>query len=135
MTRKQYLEKTGADPERLIDMVIGEGGGILPQKISFQGYLAHVKDEGILFVNDKLGVETEIPYSAFTQAEFGVGSAQLWLQCVVQGRPFVFCMPRRQWKSPAAKLLMEKIGERVELLGMKEYRGYTGKLFLFYLFK
>jgi len=30
---------------------------------------------------------------------------------------------------------MEKISEHTELLGMKEYERYTGKLFFIYMFK
>ena len=135
LTFKGYCEANGLDENRVIDLVIGNGGGILPQKISMQGYFAEIRDTSIIFVNDKLKVKKEIPFASFQSAEFGIGSGQLWLQCVVDGRPFVFCMTRKKWKSPAAKLLMEKIGEVTELLSMKEYNGYTGKLFLLYMFK
>ncbi len=116
-------------------MIIGEGGGILPQKVGMQGYIAEITETSVICTNDKLKVRKEIPFASFTSAEFGIGSAQLWLQCVVDGAPFVFCSPRRDWKSPAGKLLLEKIGEHTEIQGWKEYDGYTGKLFLLYMWK
>lgn len=132
---KNYCEAHGVDENKVFNIVVGEGGGILPQKISMQGYIAQITDTGVICFNDKLKVKKEIPFSSFTSAEFGIGSAQLWLQCVVDGAPFVFCSPRREWKSPAGKLLLEKIGEHVEIKGWKEYNGYTGKLFFIYLWK
>lgn len=130
-----FCEKHGIDPARTLELVVGEGGGVLPQKISFQGYFGHLTDSSIVFMNDVLGVCHEIPFSSFTEAEFGVGSAQLWLQCVADGRPLVFCMRRKHWKSPLAKELLKRIGEHTEVLGWKEYDGYTGKKFLLYVFK
>ena len=74
-------------------------------------------------------------WECFKAAEFGCGSGQLWLQCIVDGEAFIFCSTRKNWKSPAAKLLLKKIGEHVKIQGMKEYDGYTGSKFLFYMFK
>lgn len=132
---KAYCEKNGLDENKTFNMVVGEGGGILPQKISMQGYIAEITDTSVICSNDKLNVRREIPFSSFTSAEFGIGSAQLWLQCTVDGVPFVFCCPRRDWKAPAGKLLLEKIGAHTEIKGWKEYNGYTGKLFFIYLWK
>ena len=67
------------------------------------------------------------------KAEFGIGSAQLWLQCIVDGEEFIFCMPRRQWKAPVGKLLMEKISQYTKIVDMDAYRKATGKLALLYL--
>ena len=117
-------------------MVLGEGGGILPTVSAFTGYMAEIKDDCLVCTNDKLGVsQKEIPFSSFQKAEFGIGSGNLWLQCTVDGKPFVFCTSRKSWKSPAAKLLLEKIGEKTEILDMKEYDRFTGKLFFIYMFK
>lgn len=135
VTFKQFCEENKLTPERTLQVVIGQGGGILPQKISMQGYFAAIGEDSITFVNDVLGVKKEVPFHLFTSAEFGIGSAQLWLQCVVDGKPFVFCMRRTHWKSDAGKLLLEKIGAHTEILGMKEYNGYTGKLFFLYMWK
>jgi len=135
MSLKKYCEEHGMNPDRAFDMVVGESSGMLPQKIGFQGFFAEITDTSIICNNDKLGVRKEIPFSSFSAAEFGIGNAQLWLQCIVDGKPFIFCMPRKRWKSPAAKLLLEKIGEQTEILGMKEYNGYTGKMFFLYVWK
>ena len=134
-TLKGYCEKNGLDINKTFDMVLGEGGGILPQKTGLQGYITEITDTSIICINDKLGVKKEIPFTSFTRAEFGIANAQLWLQCVVDERPFVFCTTRRNWKAPSAKLLLDKIGEQTEILGMKEYNGYTGKKFFLYMWK
>lgn len=135
LTLKKYCEKNGLDINKMFDMVLGEGGGILPQTTGMQGYIVEITDTSIICTNDKLGVKKEIPFTSFSRAEFGIGSAQLWLQCIVDGRPFVFCTTRSNWKAPSAKLLLDKIGEQTEILGMKEYNGYTGKLFFLYIWK
>ena len=44
-------------------------------------------------------------------------------------------MPRKSWKSPAAKLLLEKIGEHTEILGMDDYNKIMGKFFWYYMIK
>ena len=134
-TLKKYCEKHGLNEATTFNMIVGNGGGILPQKIGMQGYIAEITDTSVICSNDKLKVRKEIPFSSFTSAEFGIGSGQLWLQCIVDGSPFVFCSPRRDWKDVSGKLLLEKIGEHTEIQGWKEYNGYTGKLFLIYFFK
>ena len=135
LTVKSFCEKTGADINKVFELVVGMGGGVLPQKRGYTGYFAEITDTSIICTNDKLGVKKEIPFSSFEAAEFGIGSGLLWLQCVVDGNPFVFTSPRRNWKKPSGKLLMEKISEQTEILGMKEYKQYTGKLFFIYMFK
>ena len=136
MTKKQYCEQNNVEIDRVFDMVFGEGGGILPTASAFTGYIAEIKEDCLVCTNDKLGVfNKEIPFSSFQRAEFGIGSGNLWLQCVVDGKPFVFCSPRKCWKSDAGKLLIEKIGEKTEVLSMKEYKQFTGKLFFIYMFK
>lgn len=134
-TLTTFCEKHNVNPENAMEIVVGRGGDILPQKTGFQGYFAELTDTSIIFVNDVLQVKKEVPFTSFKSAEFGIGSAQLWLQCIVDGSPFVFCMRRKHWKSEQAKRLLQKIGEVTEVLGMKEYNGYTGKLFIFYLWK
>ncbi len=118
-----------------VEFVVGQGGGILPQKVGMQGYIAYIGETSIVCENDKLQVKKELPYELFTSAEFGCGSGNLWLQCTFDGKPFTFCMRRKHWKSPAAKLLIQKIGEHTDIKDMKEYDGYTGKKFLLYMFK
>lgn len=135
MSLKKYCEENNLDINKVFNLVLGAGGDILPGK-GFAGYFAEIRDDCMVCTNDKLNVfNKEIPFSSFQRADFGIGSGQLWLQCVVDGSEFVFCSPRRSWKSPAAKLLLEKIGEKTEITGWKEYKGYTGKLFLLYFLK
>ena len=136
MTIKKYCEENNLNPDRVFDMVFGESGSLLPKARGFTGYIVEIKDDCLDFNNDKFGVShKEIPFTAFTHAEFGIGSGQLWLQCTVNGEFFAFCTPRKGWKSPAAKLLLEKIGEQTEILGMDEYKKIMGKFFWFYLIK
>jgi len=136
MTLKQYCEQNNLDQNKVFNMALARGGGILPTVTSFTGYITEIRDECLVCTNDKLNVfNKEIPFSSFQSAEFGIGSGQLWLQCIVDGNEFIFCSPRKSWKSPAAKLLLKKIGEKTEILSMKEYDKYTGKLFFIYMFK
>ena len=136
MTLKQYCEQNNLDQNKVFDMVLARGGGILPTVTAFTGYIAEIRDECLVCTNDKLKVfKKEIPFSSFQSAEFGIGSGQLWLQCIVDGNEFIFCSTRKSWKSPSAKLLLEKIGEKTEISSMKEYDKYTGKLFFIYMFK
>ena len=134
-TKKQFCEQNGIDPEKVLEFVVGHGGSILPQKVGFQGYFGELTDTSIIFTNDVLGVKKEVPFASFKQAEFGIGSAQLWLQCVVDDSPFVFCFRRKHWKSDLVKKLLEKIGEHTEIGGWKEYNGFTGKKFILYVWK
>ncbi len=134
VTYKGYCKQNGLDPEKVFQMVFGETGGILPKgKGGFFGYMAEITDTSIICVNDQFGVKKEIPFSSFSEACFGIGSGNLWLQCVVDDCPFTFCSTRGMWKSPAGKLLLQKIGEYAQIEGMKEYKHFTGKLFLFYM--
>ena len=136
MTLKRYCEQNNLDQNRVFDMVLARGAGILPTVTAFTGYMTEIEDDRIVCTNDKLNVfKREIPFFSFQRAEFGIGSGQLWLQCIVDGKEFIFCSPRKSWKSPAAKLLLQKIGKQTEILSMKEYDQYTGKLFFIYMFK
>ena len=136
MTVKKYCEEKNLDPNKVFDMVLGESGSILPKALGFTGYIVEIKDDYLSCTNDKFNVfNKEIPFSSFQSAEFGIGSGQLWLQCVVDGESFVFCTTRKGWKSPAASLILEKIGEHTEILGMEEYNKIMGKFFWYYMIK
>ncbi len=135
MSLKDFIEANGLDESRVLSLVLGDGGRLLPCPKPFTGYNVNIGDEEVTFYNDKLNVKTKLPYSCFESAEFGIGSGNLWLQCIVNGSPLVFCMPRKTWKSDKAKLLMDKIGAVTELKDKKEYDQYTGKLFFIYMFK
>ncbi len=131
-----YIEKNSISPDRALRVVVGFGGEHLPQKIGMQGYFAELTDTGFLFTNDVLGVDKkEIPFSAFSHAEFGLGSGQLWLQCVVNGSNFVFCLPRRVYKSAAGQFMLDKLDEQLDgepLREDRDYKRYMGKLFWLY---
>ena len=136
MIAKKYCEENQLDPNKVFDMVLGESGSILPKARGFTGYVVEIKDNCLSCTNDKFNVfNKEIPFSSFQRAEFGIGSGQLWLQCVVNGESFVFCSTRKSWKSSAAKLILEKIGEHTEILGMDDYNKIMGKFFWYYLIK
>ena len=136
LTVKKYCEENNLDPNKVFDMVLGESGSILPKARGFTGYIVEIKDNCLSCTNDKFNVfNKEIPFTSFQHAEFGIGSAQLWLQCVVDGESFVFCTTRKGWKSPAAKLILEKIGEHTEILGMDDYNKIMGKFFWYYMIK
>ena len=136
MTLKKYCEENNLDPDKVFDMVLGESGSILPKARGYTGYIVEIKDDCLDCTNDKFDVyHKEIPFSSFTRAEFGIGSGQLWLQCIVDGEPFIFCSTRSNWKSPAAKLLLGKIEEKTEIAGKEEYDKYTGKFFWWYMIK
>ena len=67
---KKYCEKNGLDESKTFNIIVGNGGGILPQKVGMQGYVAQITDTSIICSNDKLKVKKEIPFSSFTSAEF-----------------------------------------------------------------
>ncbi len=131
---KEFCEKNGLDVNKTFNMVVGDGGDILPAK-GYTGYFTEITDNSIICTNEKLGVKKEILFSSFKSAEFGIGSGLLWLQCNIDGSFFAFSSPRKSWKSPSAKLLIEKISQHTEILSMKEYDNYTGKLFFIYMWK
>ncbi len=136
MSVKKYCAENGLDENKVFVLVLGEGGNILPCPIGFTAYMTEIKGDRLVCNNDKLGVKNkEIPFSSFQRAEFGIGSGNLWLQCVIDGERFDFCTPRKGWKSPAAKLLLEKISEKTEILDKKAYDQYTGKLFFIHMFR
>ena len=134
MTLKSYCEKNGLDEGKVTNLVFGACEGILPKARGFTGYIGEITDTSLICVNDHFEVKKEIPFASFGAAEFGIGSGNLWLQCLVDGKPFVFTMPRRDWKKPAAKLLLEKISEVTEVQGKKDYDRIMGKLFWLHLF-
>ena len=51
---------------KTFNMIVGQGGGILPQKVGMQGYIAEITDTAIICSNDKLKVKKEIPFTSFT---------------------------------------------------------------------
>ncbi len=131
---KTFLEQNHISAERGLKTIVGFGGEHLPQKIGMQGYFAEITDTGLLFTNDVLEIDKkEIPFSAFSKAEFGLKSGQLWLQCTVYGTDFVFCLPRSFYKGASGQLLLDKLDNQlggISLREDKDYKRYTGKLWI-----
>lgn len=131
---EKFCQDNGIDTSKAFNMIIGNGGSVLPGR-GFTGYFCEITDDSIICTNEKLEVKKEIPFSSFKEAEFGIGNGTLWLQCIVGSSQFVFNLSRKGWKSPTGKLLMDKISEHTELKDMKAYEQYTGKLFFIYMWK
>lgn len=132
MNFKEYIAQNNISPDRALSPVVGHGGAILPQATGFTGYFAELTDTGIIFTNDKLNVaKKEVLFSSFTRAEFGLGSAQLWLQCTVDGSDFVFCLTRSQYKSAAGQYLLDKLDAQLgeSLRDDPEYKKHMGAFF------
>ena len=77
----------------------------------------------------------EISYSEFKEAEFGIGSGNLWLQCKLQRGVLVFCSPRKSWKSEEAAKLIDAINKVCPIKDMKAYKQYIGPFFFIHMFK
>ena len=43
---KKYCEKNGLDENKTFNMIVGQGGGILPQKVGMQGYIEYSGNRG-----------------------------------------------------------------------------------------
>ncbi len=133
MKFSEYLESKKISKDKALEFVVGDGGGILPQKVGFQGYFCEIADDGLIFTNDVLGVENKkILFSSIHKAEFGLKSGQLWLQLDIDGAFFAFCLRRSHYKSVAGQLLLDKIDAQlgITLREDREYKRYTGKLWL-----
>ena len=94
-----------------------------------------INDEEMICKNVKTQEETSIKFSDFESAEFGIGSGNLWLQCVIGGKKLNFTAPRREWKSIVGKELIQRINVIIFVKGMNDYKHYTGPLFFIYMFK
>ncbi len=116
-------------------MVLGNENSYLPGALWSQ-YEVEVLDDKMVCTSKKDSTATfEIPYTEFKSAEFGIGNGNLWLQCMLEKGEFVFCSPRKSWKSESAKKLIEKINAVTPISDMKSYNHFTGKLFFIYMFK
>ncbi len=133
MKFSEFMESRGIGKDRALEFVVGDGGGILPQKVGFQGYFCELADDGLIFTNDVLGVyNKKILFSSIRQAEFGLKSGQLWLQMDIDGQFFAFCLRRSHYKSAAGQLLLDRLDARLgtALREDREYKRYTGKLWI-----
>ncbi len=133
---KEYCELHNTDADHVMTITLGDGGKYLPTpSFGFVGYFAQITETCLACSDGKQTMSVEIPFAAFSRAEFGIGNGNLWLQCIVDGVPFVFSATRGAWKGAAGKLLLQRIEAVTPLIDKKLYDGYTGKLYLWYMFK
>lgn len=99
-------------------------------------YYVEVTDDKLICTPKKDPTKSyEIMLSDFRQAEFGIGSGNLWLQCKMEKGDFVFCSPRKSWKSAQAQKLIDRINAVCGIKDMKSYKQYVGPFFFFHMFK
>jgi hypothetical protein len=130
---KNNRKRKKIDMENFFKLVLGESD-ILPGK-TFTEYDVFFDEEKMRCKNSKTGEEYIIEFKDFTHAEFGIGSGNLWLNCLLGNKNLVFCSPRKSWKSDEGKKLIEIINKVTPIADMKEYKHYTGGLFFLYMFK
>ena len=131
---KSDIYQRGNSMDKFI-LVLGGESPVLAGNLWTQ-YNVDVQDEKMVCTSVKEpSCSAEIYYSSFESAEFGIGSGNLWLQCVIDGNKLNFCSPRKSWKSEAGKKLIENIEKHTEIKDMKEYKSFTGPFFFFSLFK
>ena len=101
-------------------LVLGEENNILPGRL-WSGYKVKVLDDKMICTpNKEKTLNYEIYFKDFKKAVFGIGNANLWLQCETIYGPIVFCSPRRNWKSEAGKKIIESLGKYIKVEGMDD---------------
>lgn len=116
-------------------LILGEANSYLPGD-KWTEYEVEVSTDKMICTPKKNATKSyEINFSEFKQAEFGIGSGNLWLQCKLQKGFFVFCSPRKSWKSEQATKLIDAINNICPIKDMKAYKQYTGPFFFIYMFK
>ena len=116
-------------------LVLGETSSYLPGDKWAQYEVEVAADKLICTPKKNAGKSYEISYTEFKQAEFGIGSGNLWLQCLLDKGRLVFCSPRKSWKSEAGIKLIEAINNVCTIEDMKAYKQYTGPFFFIHMFK
>ena len=127
-------QRHGVSAEEVFELVLGEKNAVLPGN-TWWAYGVVCTETEMICGNAGEQTEFRIPFASFARAEFGIGSGNLWLQCVVDGNPFVFCARRKMWKSAAGKRLIERISAVTPIQSTKEYDQFTGKLWFLAMFK
>lgn len=128
---KDFCAERNLKEEDVFEMVLGQENDVLPGK-GFHSYFAVVGEDSITCYKAKgEKVVKEIPYISFREAVFGIGSGNLWLQCYIGDVFLPFCTTKKQWKSPAAQKLIEKLNQYITV-EMKDYKRFMGKLSLFF---
>lgn len=116
-------------------LVLGQENAYLPGKQWTEYEVEVLSEKMVCSLKKDPSLCYEINYSEFKEAEFGIGSANLWLQCKLEKGDFVFCSPRKSWKSEEGKKLIEAINAVCSIKDMKAYKTYTGPFFFFAMFK
>lgn len=116
-------------------LVLGKESSVLSGKIWTQYDVEIAENEMICTMKKDATNKVIISFSDFKEAEFGIGSGNLWLQCKIGDGSLNFCSPRKIWKSEQGKLLIERISSVIEIKDMKAYKSYTGPFFIFKIFK
>ncbi|MBQ3019987.1 MAG: hypothetical protein IJD77_05320 [Clostridia bacterium] len=116
-------------------LLLGKENNYLPGKIWTEYEVDILKDRMFCVCKEDNSVIVSIQYSEFKKAEFGIGNGNLWLQCELENGPFVFCAPRKYWKSETGKKLIELINNVVPIKDMKAYKQYTGPFFFIHMFR
>ena len=117
------------------ELVLGSENKVLPGKAWTQYTVEMLEEEMVCTSKKDENVKVVIKYAQFTEAEFGIGSGNLWLQCKIGDDALSFCSPRKCWKNEAGKYLIDKINAVTEIKGMKDYKKYTGPFFFLAMFK
>lgn len=120
--------------EDLLEVILGGQNSLLPGGL-WTAYWAEIREGSVRFVNDVLGTDITVPYTAFRNAEFRIGNGNLWMQCMVYDDELVFCSPRRSWRSSAAQRFIAALENHLTVFGKKDYDRMMGKLFWLYMFK
>lgn len=116
-------------------LILGESNSYLPGN-KWTEYEAEASTDKMICTPKKNSTDKyEINYSEFKQAEFGIGSGNLWLQCKLEKGSLVFCSPRKSWKSEEAAKLIDAINNVCPIKDMKSYKQYTGPFFFIHMFK
>lgn len=116
-------------------LILGEANSYLPGDKWTEYEVEVSNDKMICTLKKNANQRYEINFSEFKQAEFGIGSGNLWLQCKLQKGSFVFCSPRKSWKSEQAAKLIDAINNICPIKDMKAYKQYTGPFFFIHMFK
>jgi len=132
--KSDFLSKHNLEEADVFELIIGESNNVLPGK-TWQSYFVIPGESSMLCHKaDDENTVIELPYSSFTKAEFGIGSGNLWLQCLVSGEFLPFCSTKKNWLSPAAKKILEKLGGLISEEDKKLFSKATGKFSALYMF-
>ena len=116
-------------------LILGETNPYLPGS-KWTEYEVEVATDKMICTPRKNATDNyEISYSEFKEAEFGIGSGNLWLQCKLEKGSLVFCSRRKSWKSEEATKLIDAINNVCPIKDMKAYKQYTGPFFFIHMFK